>query len=87
MKTIDGHDNAFIGISCIWRDQQRVDVAVYSGDVIVSNLMAQGMDESQAIEYTEFNIEGAYVGIDTPVVYWQFDLEEAKHRYEEDAPL
>jgi len=77
MKTIDGHDNAFVGMSLIWRDQQRVEVAVYSGDVIISNLMAQGMDELEAIEYTAFNIEGAYVGLDTPVVYWQFDLEEA----------
>ena len=78
MKTIDGHDNAFVGMSQIWRDQQRVDVAVYSGDVIVSNLMKDGMDELDAIEYTAFNIEGAYVGLDTPVVVWTFDLEEAK---------
>jgi uncharacterized protein YoaH (UPF0181 family) len=77
MKTIDGHDNAFVGMSLIWRDQQRVEVAVYSGDVIISNLMAQGMSEAEAIEYTAFNIEDAYVGLDTPVVYWQFDLEEA----------
>jgi uncharacterized protein YoaH (UPF0181 family) len=77
MKTIDGHDNAFVGMSLIWRDHQRVEVAVYSGDVIVSNLMAHGMSEADAIEYTAFNIEGAYVGLDTPVVYWQFDLEEA----------
>jgi len=81
MKTIDGHDNAFVGMACIWRDHQRVDVAVYSGDVIISNLMAQGMSEADAIEYTAFNIEGAYVGLDTPVVYWQFDLEEAKELY------
>ena len=78
MLTIDGHDNAFIGMACIWRDKQRVEVAVYSGDVIVSNLMAQGMSEADAIEYTAFNIEGAYVGLDTPVVVWTFNLEEVK---------
>jgi hypothetical protein len=27
-----------------------------------------GMSEEEALEYFEFNIEGAYIGIDTPVL-------------------
>jgi len=78
MLTIDGHDNAIIGPACIWRDHARVDVLVYDAEVIRDNLMQQGMDSDEAREYIEFNIEGAYVGEDTPILVWPEDqwLEE-----------
>ena len=69
---IDGFDEAAIGTACIWRDNTRVDVLVYSGDEIVDILMARdGMEQFEAIEYIEFNIEGAYMGERTPVIVWK----------------
>jgi hypothetical protein len=69
---IDGFDEAAIGTACIWRDNTRVDVLVYSGDEIVDILMERdGMEQFEAIEYIEFNIEGAYMGERTPVIFWK----------------
>lgn len=69
---IDGFDEAAIGTACIWRDNTRVDVLVYSGDGIVDILMERdGMEQFEAIEYIEFNIEGAYMGERTPVIFWK----------------
>jgi len=69
---IDGFDEAAIGTACIWRDNTRVDVLVYSGDEIVEILMVRdGMEMFEAIEYIEFNIEGAYMGERTPVIVWK----------------
>jgi len=69
---IDGFDEAAIGTACIWRDNTRVDVLVYSGDEIVEILMVRdGMEQFEAIEYIEFNIEGAYMGERTPVIVWK----------------
>ena len=33
-----------------------------------------GMDADEAREYIEFNIEGAYMGPDTPILVWMEDL-------------
>ena len=69
---IDGFDEAAIGTACIWRDNTRIDVLVYSGDEIVDILMERdGMEQFEAIEYIEFNIEGAYMGERTPVIFWK----------------
>jgi hypothetical protein len=73
MLKIDGHDDAIVGQACIWTNQSRVDVLVYSGEKIVEGLMERdGMSMEEAIEYIEFNIEGAYMGPDTPVVMWEY---------------
>jgi hypothetical protein len=69
---IDGFDEAAIGTACIWRDKTRVDVLVYDGSKIVDILMGRdGMEQFEAIEYIEFNIEGAYMGERTPVIVWK----------------
>lgn len=69
---IDGFDEAAIGTACIWRGNTREDVLVYSGDKIVDILMERdGMEQFDAIEYIEFNIEGAYMGEKTPVIVWE----------------
>ena len=42
---------------------------VYSADAMIEILrLNDGMSEEEALEYFEFNIEGAYIGIDTPVL-------------------
>ena len=68
MKQWDGFDECVIGVANIWRDQITVEVLVYSADAMIEILrLNDGMSEEEALEYFEFNIEGAYIGIDTPV--------------------
>jgi hypothetical protein len=73
MLKIDGHDNAIIGPALIWRNNTTVSVLVYDAEVIRDNLVKGGMAPEDAREYIEFNIEGAYVGKDTPVLVWPQD--------------
>jgi hypothetical protein len=40
-----------------------------------------GMDIHEALEYIEFNIEGAYVGPHTPIIMWKCTLEDIEERY------
>lgn len=74
MLKIDGHDNAILGPAMIWgAGGNRVEVLVYDAEVIRENLMRDGMDSDEAREYIEFNIEGAYMGPDTPILVWVND--------------
>ncbi len=73
MKKWDGFDSAIIGTSNLWIGKERVDVLVYDCEKMVEQLMIRdGMDAEEAIDYINFNIEGAYIGKDTPVVVWQY---------------
>lgn len=74
MLKIDGYDEAIIGPAHIWRDQTVVNVLVYDAEKIRQLLMKDGMDMDEAREYIELNIEGAYMGIHTPVLVWPDDL-------------
>ena len=74
MLKIDGHDDAILGPACIWRGSSRVDVLVYDAELIRESLMRDGMDSEDAREFIEFNIEGAYVGEDTPILVWTQDM-------------
>lgn len=56
----DGLDDAIIGV---WSEGR----LVYSVDKVIEILMAQDMNEQEAIEFYEFNIECAYVGERTPI--------------------
>jgi len=76
MLKIDGHDNAIIGTALIWANKTRAEVLVYEGAKIVGNLVRQGMTLDEAHEYIDFNIEGAYVGEETPIVMWAVDINE-----------
>ena len=44
-------------------------IAVYSADLIIEYL-AESMTYSEAIEYYDYNIEGAYFGDMTPIYIW-----------------
>ena len=74
MLKINDHDNAIIGPANIWRNNTTVDVLVYDAEIIRENLMKEGMDSEEAREFIEFNIEGAYMGEDTPVLVWTQDM-------------
>jgi hypothetical protein len=59
----DGLEEAFIGIGY----QFNTPIAIYSRNKAIQCLMAQGMDEEQALEYFDFNVIGSYVGEQTPI--------------------
>jgi hypothetical protein len=84
MKKWDGFDECVIGVANIWRDQMTVEVLVYSADSMINQLMVNdGMSDEEAEEYFCFNIEGAYIGIDTPVLVYS-DPDWKERDYEQD---
>lgn len=73
MIKFDGYDEAIIGPAFIWRDQTTVGVLVYDAEKIREILMRDDMTSEEAREYIEFNIEGGYLGIETPILVWPYD--------------
>jgi hypothetical protein len=75
MLKIDGHDDAVIGPAMIWGNGERISVLVYNAESIRATLVLRdGMSAEEAREYIEFNIEGAYMGPDTPILVWPDDI-------------
>ena len=74
MIKYNGYDEAIIGPASIWRDSTQVSVLVYDAEKIREVLMRDGMDAEEAREFIEFNIEGGYIGIETPVLVWPNDI-------------
>lgn len=68
---MDGLDDAIIGTS------QRINepvLAVYSWEKIINIFVERdGMDFEEAVEFVEFNILGAWVGENTPIVVMPLD--------------
>ena len=63
----DNLDNALIGVyRPRWEDTD-LPVAVYSVCKIISELVKDGMDEEEAVEFYDYNIVGAYMGEFTPI--------------------
>jgi hypothetical protein len=61
----DGFDDCIIGLT--FRDDELV--ALYSIDRILKKL-EQDMSDIDALEFFEFNIDGAYMGVKTPKYIW-----------------
>tara|TARA_B100001769_G_C21664840_1_gene369226 strand:+ start:62 stop:421 length:360 start_codon:yes stop_codon:yes gene_type:complete len=62
---MDGLDSAILGIG----GQFGAQLVVYSESAIIESLMfEQGMSHLEANEYFAYNIEGAYVGENTPII-------------------
>ena len=70
MLTVDGHDNAIIGIAYRFGEES---VLAYNINIMINNLMKQGMTEEEAMEFYEFNIAGAYMGEFTPIFIERFE--------------
>jgi hypothetical protein len=75
MLKFDGYDEALLGQAAVWQRvgtaDHRIPTNIYSGPKIVGILMKRdGMTELEAHEFLDYNIEGAYVGPDTPIVVW-----------------
>lgn len=66
----DGYDNCILGFDYSWEGNIRL---IYSVNKILKELVADGMNEEDAIEHFEFNMRGGYVGDQTPI-WCQDDL-------------
>lgn len=70
------HDSALIGIARIQRDEQWVEVTMYSYDELINSFTEQFRGDSSedpeqdALEWVDYNVTGAYVGIYTPFVVY-----------------
>lgn len=74
MIKLDGYDDAIIGPAMVWSGQTMDKRLVYDAEMIREILMHRdGMSSEDAREFIEFNIEGAYVGPNTPVLVWNED--------------
>lgn len=67
--TLTGLDDCIMGLAT-----QSISGAwlVYDREKIVQRLIADGMDPGEAEEYLAFNIEGAWVGPETPLLFVPF---------------
>lgn len=68
----DGFDEAIIGIDTMG---ERI---IYCKQKMIA-ILAQEMDEDEAIEFLEFNTWTAYVGQHTPIYIDQMTMEEFQH--------
>jgi len=75
VKIFSGLDAAIIGHASVWHpDGNKVERVIYDGPKLVSIFQQRdGMTDDEAIEYIDFNIEGGYVGEDTPIICWPLD--------------
>ena len=60
---IDGHNNAIIGMISMGGRS----LVLYDPVKVVDNLTEMGMTYEEAEEFFSYNIEGAYMGKNTPV--------------------
>ena len=75
MLTADGLQEAFLGMG---RRCGQPDIAVYSTAKCREILQKRdGMTYSEAVEYFEFNIAGAWVGKETPLWLEQMSYQDA----------
>ena len=77
--TYDGCDSALIGTAKIHREEQFVEVAMYSYELLVEhfkneylsdteNPISEDEAEVDAMEWVDYNIAGGYLGIRTPMI-------------------
>ena len=70
--TNEEYDDAIAGVASVWQQNQRVETLIYSGEKLVEILVNQGIPEDEAIEHISINMEGAYVGLSTPIIMWKY---------------
>jgi hypothetical protein len=74
------HDSALIGIARIMRDDVWVEVTMYSYDELILSFAEHFRDpesedpeydpEQDAVEWVDYNVTGAYMGIYTPYIVY-----------------
>lgn len=73
MLFIPGAEDALLGT--VWRCGQAPFV-VYDYEKLVAFFVGQGMTHDDAEEWISFNVEGAWVGPNTPGVLHRVEVEE-----------
>lgn len=68
--TADGFDNCIIGLEAV---SMRL---IYSKSKIIMQLVSEGLTLEEAFEHFGFNIEGSYVGEQTPIWCDDFLIQE-----------
>ena len=73
----DNCDSALIGTARLYREEQWVELAIYSYEALVQHFKEEfskdedtSIDEAeeQAMEWVDYNIAGGYLGIYTPLI-------------------
>ena len=71
----DEHDSALIGVAYIERDGKFVHVAMYEYEELILSFAKQFEDEEDseqtAMEWVDYNVVGAYMGINTPYIVYK----------------
>ena len=71
----DEHDSALIGVAYIERDGKFVHVAMYEYEELIHSFIKQFEDdedpEQTAMEWVDYNVVGAYMGINTPYIVYK----------------
>ena len=76
MIRAEGFDDCILGVAEVWDGNTRVHRIVYDALEMIEVLMERdGMDHDEAVEYFEFNIDGAYMGTHTPIFVFRTSLE------------
>lgn len=78
MLKLDGYDDAIVGKTEVWVPNKAgmvfVEKLIYDGEVIIDILMKRdGMSFDEAEEFVSFNVEGSYMGPQTPIIYWSVE--------------
>lgn len=81
MLKLDGYDDACIGTAEVWQRSgdgaERIFTYIYSAPKIIDILLDRdGMSLEDAYEFLDFNIVGAYVGPNTPIIMWPAHIHE-----------
>ena len=67
------YDQCIVGKACVWHpDGSQVDRLIYDGHALLA-FLHENLSLEEAMEWIKHNMEGAYVGPDTPIVLWPFD--------------
>jgi len=61
----DGFDDSIVGVG---GQANGTVVVIYDEQKIIANLMKDGLDYDDALDYYFFNIKGAYLGESTPII-------------------
>ena len=75
MLKADGLDEAIIGIGSRCGQE---DLIIYDIDKVIWILMQQGMTDSEAVEFFEFNIQGSWQGEETPIWMRPYDIDDTE---------
>lgn len=74
MVKADGFDDAIIGFCQKWGSDDFL--IVYDAKKMIQILVVRDdMTHEEAFEYFEYNIQGAYVGENTPIYMWESTIE------------